>query len=95
MRAITNRLFKILCVFGIIFLVVALSFAYLLWGWTLRPELAAKCDNGVTIWRRNPGAWSSYRYEVRGGDKTSGIYLTFSQLDDYVDAGSCLFLGGG
>lgn len=88
-------LLKVLCVFGVIFLVAVLSCAYLLWGWMLKPELAAQCDNDVTIWRRNPGAFSSYRYEVRGGDKASGIHLTFKQLDDYVDTSHCRFLGGG
>ncbi len=86
---------KVLLIFGIIFLVAALSFAYLFWGWMLKPELAAECDNNVTIWRRNPGAFSSYRYEVRGGDKASGIKLTYKQLDDYVDTSRCHFLGGG
>lgn len=95
MRAIARRSLKTLCVFGVIFLVVALFCAYMLWGWMLKPELAAKCDNGVTIWRRNPGAFSSYRYEVRGGDKASGIKLTFKELDDYVDTSHCLFLDGG
>lgn len=90
-----KKLFKGLCIFGVVLLVVTLSCAYLLWGWVLKPELTAECDNGITIWRRNPGAFSSYRYEVRGGDKASGIHLTFTELDDYVDTSHCRFLGGG
>lgn len=90
-----KRLFKVLCVFGVVFFVVMLFFAWLLWGWMFQPELAAECDDSVTIWRRNPGAWSSYRYEVRGGDKASGIHLTRSQLSDYVDTSHCRFLEGG
>lgn len=88
-------LLKVLLAFGVVVLAAMLSFAYLMWGWMLKPELAAECDNNVTIWRRNPGAFSGYRYEVRGGDKPSGIKLTHKQLDDYVDTSHCRFLGGG
>ncbi len=84
--------FGVACILGLIVLVVALSIAWALWGWMLKPELAARCDNGVTIWRRDPGAFSSYRYEVRGGEKKSGIYLTRKELKDYVDTSHCLFL---
>lgn len=89
------KILKGLCIFGVVILVIALFGAYMIWGWILKPELAARCDNGVTIWRRNPGAYSSYLYEVRGGDRKSGIKLSSSQLDDYVNTSLCLFLDGG
>lgn len=91
-----RMIFRILCVFGVAVLVIMLFGAYVLWGWMVVPaELTARCDNGVTIWRRDPGAFSSYRYEIRDSTGIIATKLTFNQLKDRLGVSQCLFLGGG
>ncbi len=58
-------------------------------------ELAAKCDDGFTIWRRNPGAWSSYIYEIRDGVTLIETDLRSKDLNDFSHEHHCVFLGGG
>ncbi len=85
----------VITVVVVVFCVVAL-FCYMVWGWMLElAELAAECDSGRTVWRRNPGAFSSYVYEIRDGKKTIETGLRMKQLDDFLGDDHCTFLGGG
>lgn len=58
-------------------------------------ELHANCDNDLTVWRRNPGAFASYRYEIRDGNAIIKSGLTRNQLHDTLGETACLVLGGG
>lgn len=58
-------------------------------------ELAAKCDDGLSVWRRNPGIASSYVYEIRDGTTIIESGLRMKQLKEPLDGYHCIFLGGG
>lgn len=58
-------------------------------------ELAAKCDNGLTVWRRDPGIASSYVYEIRDSTTIIESGLRMKQLKESLDGHHCVFLGGG
>lgn len=67
--------------------------------WLMWPSMAmeryAVCDNNYSIWRRNPGAWSGYVYEIRDGVVPIETGLRTSQLKDRLKDQHCLVLGGG
>ncbi len=74
----------------VVFLGLAILAIWAIWMFGAA-ELTAKCDNGLTVWRRNPGAASSYIYEVRDGITIIKSDLRMKELHEY----SCVFLGGG
>lgn len=82
--------------FGIVIGLVIVAFlgSVLWWAWMFNfAELTAKCDNGFTIWRRNPGAFSSYIYEIRDGITLVETGLRTQYLKDLPEEYSCRFLG--
>lgn len=69
----------------------------LVWGiWTfVLAERHADCDGGLSVWRRNPAAFSSYVYEIRDGVIPIETGLRSKQLKDFLRENNCLVLGGG
>ena len=69
--------------------------AYLLWGWKLKTEQHAICNDDYTIWRQNPGAWSSYIFEIRKGNERVESGLRSRDIRDFLVEHNCKVLGGG
>lgn len=78
----------------IILLILALWLVFWLWI-RANTELAAECDDGFTIWRRNPGAFSSYIYEIREDGIAIQSGLRYRNLESFLSEHGCLFLDGG
>ncbi len=67
---------------------------WLMWP-TIAMEQYASCDGNYSIWRRNPGAFSSYIYEVRDGVVPIKTGLHTEQMEDFSNKYHCLSLEGG
>lgn len=80
----------IACVVGL--LIYALCVAIDLFGFA---KYFAQCDNGYTVWQYNPGAFSSYIYEIRTGIIRVDSGLRFREIKDFLDENNCIILGGG
>ena len=84
----------VLTVVGIVILVVS-SLSVLVWRRFGYVEHYANCSDGITVWRRNPGAFASYRYRVKRGITTLESGLSMKELREFLDGYSCVILGGG
>lgn len=91
-----KSIYKKLCIIGVAICVAA----FLVWGvlhiWMFKAaEIHAECSDGLTIWRRNPGAWSGYVFEIRDGTKVIESGLRSRHLDDFMKEHGCHTLEGG
>lgn len=55
-------------------------------------EKFADCDNGYTVWRVNPGAFSGYIYEVRSGIIRAQRGLYWKHVKGFLDENNCKIL---
>ena len=55
-------------------------------------ELFATCDNNLTVWQRNPGAGSSYKYEIRDNITILKSGLRNKDLDNFLKDNHCTIL---
>ncbi len=52
-------------------------------------EKYAVCDGGYTVWRINPAAFLSYRYEIRTGIVRLDTWLTWNETRDFFNDNHC------
>ena len=81
-------------IIGIVALII-LSLFVLAWRKFGYVERYATCNDGITVWRRDPGAFASYRYKIKRGTTTLESELSTKEVHEFLKDYDCVIPGGG